>query len=270
MKKRWLTPERVRWLRENYSKGTVAETTAEFNKRFGTSIRYGQMSSANSNHGFGKVNRRGSKTFKPWEKGWLQHHLPLAPRKDVAAAFEKTWGWKPKHGSLDRYVTKHGLQGAPNVGRIKKGSTPPNKGRKGYSPPGSEKGWFKKRSVPANKKPLWAERWTPQSAGTAPILEINVPIENPYTGHGNWWIRKAVWVWMSHHEQAVPEGHAIVQLDGDPANCEIDNLECVARSVLARLNAYHSPQFAGKEANPARVRLAQLKEAVSKRTEGRA
>ena len=265
MKKRWVTPEREAWLRENYSKGTVAETTAEFNKRFGTSIRYGQMQSANSNHRLGKANRQGSKTFEPWEEGWLQHHLPLAPRKDVAAAFERAWGWRPTHGQLDRYVTRHGLQGAPNVGRIKKGSTPPNKGRKGYSPPGSEKGWFKKGSVPANKKPLWSERWTRQRGNGAPMLEINVPIENPYTGHGNFWIRKAVWVWMQANQRPMPEGHVIVQLDGDPANCELDNLDCVPKAVMARLNQKYSPAYAGREANPARVRLAQLKHAAAAR-----
>ena len=270
MARTWLLPERKKWLRENFSKCSIRETLRRFNERFGTEITYGQMRSANSNHGFGKANRRGSKTFKPWEEGWLQHHLPLAPRKEVATAFEKVWGWKPKHGTLDRYVTKHGLQGAPKVGCFRKGQVPPNKGRKGYSPPGSEKGWFKKGNVPANKKPLWAERWQKQSRGRPAILEINVPIENPYTGHGNWWIRKAVWVWMDHHEQAVPEGHAIVQLDGDPANCEIDNLDCVPKSVLAWLNAYHSPPYAGREANPGRVRLAQLKEAVSARSERRA
>lgn len=265
MKKTWLTPERKRWLRENYSKGTVAETTAAFNKLFGTSIRYGQMQAASKNHRFGKANRQVSKTFEPWEEGWLQHHLPQAPRKDVAAEFERAWGWRPTHGQLDRYVTKHGLQGAPNIGRIKKGATPPNKGRKGYSPLGSEKGWFKKGNVPANKKPLWSERWSRQRGNGAPMLEINVPFENPYTGHGNFWIRKAVGVWMNHHEKVVPEGHAIIQLDGDPANCDPDNLECVPRSVMARLNAYHSPQYAGREANPARVRLAQLKDAIAAR-----
>ena len=48
-----------------------------------------------------------------------------------------------------------------------------------------------------------------------------------------------MWVW----EQAngpVPKGHAVVQLDGDPANCEPENLDCVPQAVLARLNAYHA------------------------------
>ena len=267
MARTWLTPERVRWLRENYSKYSVSRTCDLFNQRFGTDIRIGQMRSANSNHGFGKANRRGSKTFKPWEEGWLQHHLPLAPRKEVATAFEKVWGWKPKHDSLDRYVTKHGLQGAPNVGCFRKGQVPPNKGRKGYSPPGSEKGWFKKGSVPANKKPLYAERWTRQRGGGAPMIEINVPVENPYTGHKNFWIRKAVWVWMQANQRPVPEGHVIVQLDGDPANCELDNLDCVSKAVMARLNQKYSPAYAGREANPARVRLAQLKHAIAGRSQ---
>lgn len=265
MERTWLTPPRVRWLRENYSKGTVAETTAAFNKCFGTSIRYGQMQSANSNHRFGEANRHGSKTFETWEEGWLQDHLPRFPLSVVRECFELVWGWAPGKHSLKNYKARHGLRGAPNIGRFAKGSVPPNKGRKGYSPPGSEKGWFRKGDVPANKKPLYAARWSKPRRGNAGILEINVPVENPYTGHKNFWIRKAVWVWMQANQRPVPEGHVIVQIDGDPANCKLDNLDCVPRAVMARLNQMHSPAYAGREANPARVRLAQLKHAVAGR-----
>ena len=43
-------------------------------------------------------------------------------------------------------------------GRLKPGNVPPNKGRRGYYAPGSEKGWFKKGQVPRNIKPMWHER----------------------------------------------------------------------------------------------------------------
>ena len=47
-------------------------------------------------------------------------------------------------------------------------------------------------------------------------------------------------------------GTPIVQLDGDPANCEPGNLDCVPRRpCIARLNAYHAPAYAAgdKDAN---------------------
>ena len=216
MRKRWLTPEREAWLRENYSKGTLAETVEAFNKRFGTAISYVQMQSANSNHGYGKANRKTCKTFEPWEEGWLHDHLPRFPLCVVQECFDLVWGWTPGKSTLKNYRNRHGLRGALNIGRFHKGSVPPNKGLKGYYPPGSEKGWFKKGNVPKNKAPLYAERWVVRDSGGSRHLAINVPIENPYTGANNFWIRKAVWVWMQANQREVPEGHAIVQLDGDP------------------------------------------------------
>jgi len=63
----------------------------------------------------------------------------------------------------------------------------------------------------------------------------------------------------------IPEGHAVIHRDGDEANCELDNLECVPRRVLAVLNSGATPPYAGPEANPARIRLAELKSALAER-----
>ena len=81
------------------------------------------------------------------------------------------------------------------------------------------------------------------------------------------WLRKAIWVWQEANGP-VPKGRAVVQLDGDPENCELSNLDCVRRAVLAILNHHTAPRYAGKDLNPARVRLAQAKMALSKRRKG--
>ena len=81
------------------------------------------------------------------------------------------------------------------------------------------------------------------------------------------WIRKAIWVWTQEHGP-VPDGHVVVQLDGDPANCDPANLDCVPRKVVLRMNHKNAPPWAGPEANPARVRLAQLRVAADDRRKG--
>ena len=126
---------------------------------------------------------------------------------------------------------------------------------------------------------MYAEQWRINSSNKAPVLMIKVPgahpnlatMKRPFPSHYRYhWIRKAVWVWEQEHGP-VPDGHAIVQLDGDPANCDPDNLECVPRGVLSRLNHFAAPRSAEGDADGyrERVRLAQLKHAIAERTDAR-
>ena len=52
-------------------------------------------------------------------------------------------------------------------------------------------------------------------------------------------------------------GHAAVQLGGDPANCDLENLACVPRVVLRILN-FHCGSKSGRPVIPSRARIAQL------------
>ena len=261
MARRWLDPERVAWLRREYPKHTVERTRERFNRRFGTAITYGQLHAAASNHRFGRARRQRSTIFDRDEQDWLDARLPKAPLHDVRVAFGEAFDWRPPVVSLRNYRQRHGLRGAPNTGRFRKGQArTPGSGAKGAGPTS-----FTAGNVPANKRPLWSERWS-MKHGRRQHLEMNVPETNPHTGYGNRWIRKAVWVWRQANGPA-PEGMCVVQLDGDPANCELSNLACVTRSALARMNAPHAPGYAGREANPARVRRAQLLDAISRRIE---
>lgn len=52
----------------------------------------------------------------------------------------------------------------------------------------------------------------------------------------------------------MPPGPAVVQLGGDPANCELGNLTCVPRGVLSILNC-HGGTKSGRQVKPSRVSL---------------
>ena len=160
MARRWLDPERLAWLRAEYPRHTVAETLRLFNARFGADVSVSQLRGASKNHKLGRALRPTSLTFDAREEAWLRERLPQAPRADVATAFFAEFGWRPRSVSLDSYASRHGLRGAPNTGRFRPGLAPHNKGRKGRCPPGSEKGWFRKGSLPSGTRPLYAERWS--------------------------------------------------------------------------------------------------------------
>ena len=218
-----------------------------------------------------------ARLFSDAEIVWLRMTYPIQTADETLWLFNETW---------DRSITKAQLKNAASrfrlgkskdweKARFQKGQVPPNKGRKGYHPPGSEKGWFAKGHVPDNLKPLWSERWCHIGKGDkkTPVLEMKVPGPAPWVSHRKrsmnqktHWIRKAVWVWEQINGP-VPPGHVIAQLDGDPANCEPENLECVPRGVMARRNAYHAPTPAAgdKDAYKATIRIAQIKEAIANR-----
>lgn len=115
-------------------------------------------------------------------------------------------------------------------GRFKKGSVPPNKGKKGYCHPGSVATQFKKGSVPANVKPMYYERINVQG-----YIEIKVPERNPHTGAPTRFRLKHQWVWEQHNDP-VPDGFILHFIDGDRKNCSIENLEVIPRAVGVIMN----------------------------------
>lgn len=254
-----------RWLRRTYPRDSVDVTVRAFNARFGRALTARQLSSANTNRGmpWGRAKRRGvTRLLSPKEQAWLCRNFSRHPRKVIQARFERRFGRRLSLHQLDNLGIRLDLRGAPNTGRFRPGHVPANKGRKGWSAPGTEATRFKKGSIPANRRPLYSERWT-HNKQKKPILEIKVPEPNPYTGAETRWIRKAVWTWTREHGP-VPPGHAILTLDGDEANCGPDNLVCAPRSVLQRLNAPWARPDRDRTAYPVHVRIAQIHDRIGK------
>lgn len=130
------------------------------------------------------------------------------------------------------------------TGRIEAGSKPWNVGIP-FSPPGSEKGRFKKGNLPHNTKWAGHERLTQDG-----YWEISVEDPNPYTGFERRYVLKHLWLW----EQAngpVPNGHCLKALDSDRANTDPANWTAVPRAMLPRLNGgRHKKRLAYDAAAP--------------------
>lgn len=107
------------------------------------------------------------------------------------------------------------------VGYFKKGSTPWNKGLKGYM--GANKTSFKKGTIPPQYRPVGSERITKDGY-------IEIKVEDP-----NKWELKHRVIWEQHHGE-IPKGHAIIFADGDKSNLDIDNLLLVSRKQLLFMN----------------------------------
>ena len=213
MTSRPYTARELAWLRREYPRHPVRETLRQFNESFGRDLNYGQITDLKRRHGFEQP-PRGMAILSPEEQDWMREHLASAPRQEIRERFAAAFGRTLSLEQLTYIARRLRILGAPHPGKF----------------------------MPV---PMYSERWMNQRNG--PVLHIKVPLDPAVqSGRKNGrrreyeWVRKAVWVWTRNHGP-VPEDHVIVQLDGDPENCDIGNLECVPRSVLTILNNPHSP-----------------------------
>ena len=94
-----------------------------------------------------------SRPYTDEQIAWLKANVPYRPHRVCRIEFMAIFERPLTEGMLANLVRKHGLHGAPNLGRYKEGNVPANKGRLGQCAPGSEKGWFREghggtRNVP--------------------------------------------------------------------------------------------------------------------------
>ena len=120
-----------------------------------------------------------------------------------------------------------------------------------------------------NAVAFYEERVYGSTSTTGPYIAIKVPHPIPgraarrgKTNRQGYWVRKAAWVWAQTHGP-IPAGHRIIHRDGDFRNCEPDNIECVPKDVVTRMNVPSAPKYAGPDAEPARIALAKLRAAIA-------
>lgn len=126
------------------------------------------------------------------------------------------------------------LASGANVGsahRFEPGQTPWNKGAK-FSPGGRcAETQFKPGQRPHTWKPIGSERTNRDGYLQRKMTDTGYPPDD--------WVGVHILTWEKHHGP-VPAKHAVVFRDGDKANIEIDNLECISRADLMRRNSVHN------------------------------
>ena len=118
---------------------------------------------------------------------------------------------------------------ATKPGCFKPGLTPWNKGVP-FSPPGSEKGRFRKGQKPHTWQPIGSERVTKDGYLQRKMTDTGYPPRD--------WVPVSHIEWEKRHGKPVPEGHAVLFRDGDKRNFAPGNLELISRADLMRRNSY--------------------------------
>ena len=106
-------------------------------------------------------------------------------------------------------------------GYFKKGSTPWNKGLKGYM--GANKTSFKKGEIPPQYRPVGSER-----INKGGYLEVKIADPNK-------WELKHRYIYKKHYGD-IPKGYNVIFADTDKTNLNIDNLILVSKSEMLILN----------------------------------
>lgn len=120
------------------------------------------------------------------------------------------------------------------TGCFPKGSTPPNKGRRGYCAPGSEKGWFKKGQRPSTYRGAGHEYLDTKDGYVWLIVEdgIRYPSQPNRSTRA---VLKHRWLWEKANGP-IPPKHVLKCLDGNKQNCDPSNWLLVPQAILPRLN----------------------------------
>ncbi|MEA5083267.1 MAG: HNH endonuclease signature motif containing protein [Lachnospiraceae bacterium] len=143
---------------------------------------------------------------------------------DLTELFNRHFGTDVKQSQIKSLLARYKLTNGINC-KFKKGQEPHNKGQKGITYKGSEKGWFKKGNVSPNHKAVGSERLSKDG-----YFEIKVAEPN------KWRLKHNV-IWEEAHG-AIPKGCVVVFLDGNKENVEVGNLKLITRRELLIMNRH--------------------------------
>ena len=136
------------------------------------------------------------------------------------------------------------------VGYFKKGSTPWNKGLKGYM--GANKTSFKKGTIPPNQVPIGTESITKGG-----YIKVKV-------GEPNKWKLKQRYIYEQHYGE-IPKGHNVIFADRNIQNFDINNLVLVSKAEMLILNN-NKLIFEDKELTKVGVNIAKVIDKAKKRS----
>jgi hypothetical protein len=162
--------------------------------------------------------------YTPAEVRFLKQKVPGRSYAEVRELFNARFGLALAQTQISSTISRLGLANGRDC-RFRPGQISINKGRKGYCPPGSEKGWFRPGHKPLNYMPVGSKRINAEG-----YLEIK-------TAAPNKWQEKHLFIWEKAHGP-VPGGHVIIFADGDKSNIRLSNLLMVSRAELAVMNRF--------------------------------
>lgn len=211
---------------------------------------------------------------------WSEAHIeflrivvPGTPWATVHEWFEEEFATGRSMDDVKRLCKRRGILNGRDS-RIQPGSVPPNKGRIGWSAPGTEATRFKKGNRPHTYVPVGSYRLTTartrfdrrnQCDYVVPAYwQLKVADTVP-ARHGWKFLHRLIW---ENEYGPIPPGGNVVFVDGDTMNVSIDNLMMLTRGALAIVNRHHAFSQAPAELRRTILLTAQVQAAAGERSTG--
>lgn len=213
------------WLKREIPKRPLHETVELFNQAFGRDITYEQLRRANSRYKWGGANRKRPRLFNDAQLAWLRRMISKWSMDETVTRFNRTF---------DRDITYEQLRDANH--------------RYGFGR-ANVKHFHNPLDAPTIERPLGSERWRRLGGDRRELWTIMIKVSGPSPlksdraanrSKKTHWMPKGRWVWEQVNGP-IPDGHVVAYVDGDPSNCDLDNLECVFRGAVSILNMLDSP-----------------------------
>jgi len=236
MGKRVYTDEHLAFLQSGYLIMKAEGLTVAFNSYFGMEKTEVQIKSTLTNHGIKCGRAPGDRLisyirlFTDEQAQFIRDSYKGRGILEMAALFNDRFGTNLTANQIKCFVSnRHITSGL--TGCFPKGNKPWNTGTKGLT--GANKTSFKKGQVPANTRPLGAERICSKDG----FILIKVLERNPYTSCPTRFKHKHVHVWEQAHGP-VPKGMVVAFVDSIKTHCEEENLMLISRAELLNLNRH--------------------------------
>jgi len=181
-------------------------------------------------------------------RAWRPHDtLPELTRR-----FNRQFGLALLVSTVEGACARYGIRAGWD-GRIRPGNEPWNKGLKGHITGGrSAETRFQPGSKPQNLAPIGTRvKLSREGYWKVKVAESQGPGRSRFG-----WVHEHRLIWEAAHGPQ-PPGTAIVFIDGDTDNLSLDNLVCVTRAELARLNQLNWRHLRSPEAR--RALIAEIK-----------
>lgn len=174
-------------------------------------------------------------TYTAEQQGFLRDNCKRMSRRELADSFNTRFGTNKTVRGITSYCNRRGWNSA-NDGRYKHGNHAWATGLskddfKAHYTDDSYERMVNARKE-SNKKLHLGDEVIRHGV---PMIVTSLDYSIPYASRLTF---KRRYVWEQAHGK-IPPWHRIIHLDGDPMNCELDNLYCVPDKFIPTLNKNH-------------------------------
>jgi hypothetical protein len=227
----------LEFLRNGYLLMRIPELTTAFNASFALNKSAAQIKSTLKNHKFtcgrppGYAKGERSMLNREQVQFLRQNYLSLN-RVELTNALNSAFATEYTSSQIVCFLKNHGIRSG-RTGAFRKGSTPPNKGVKGWQAGGRSAETRFQRGRPAQEAHNYLRIGSTKLDKDGYL--VRKVTDDPLLVPARRWVGEHRLIWEAANGP-IPAGHVVVFLDADKGNIVLENLRCVHKSVIQYMN----------------------------------